>query len=672
MKRSSFRKDINGLRAIGVIAVIIFHFNAAWLPGGFAGVDIFFVLSGYLMTKLVVSGITDGEFSLARFYLSRARRIIPALAILCLILLILGWFILAPGDYAHLARHIEKNLSFTSNVTYFQESGYFDIVSHKKWLLHTWSLSVEWQFYLLYPLVILLYNRVFGLKSLRWLVVVLTVISFILCVFKTRQNPSASFFLFPYRAWELMIGGVVFLFPVHCKTYASKSLESLGLVAVLGSLAFVNNNLLWPGALTAIPVIGTAFILISQRSNSFLTSNIVLQGIGTISYSLYLWHWPVYAIVYYFDSQNNLSIVLLAVALSCFLGVLSFYGVERSSLLKKSFLNIDTPHPLKKVAAACLSIPVLIILAVFCVTKFVRNSNGAAFRIDNYIFDNPGLFLTAPAFSWQCHENAMDLPQCVLADATNLTKDNPDLILLGDSHADVVSTAIAQANENVGGKGVLLLTKGGCLFIPDIRNTNKPQDADCSTMTDKSVQIMRQKFPNTPVIIVNRLNYYFIVPHKDDRVMHFAFIAGKQPEKYLSEEINRANLDVSNAYLDMICSLAEQRDVYIMKPIPEFDKDVVDQIAQAILLNKASPEVAINVESYYQYNKFALSMLEQAQSRCGAILIDPLPALCDSDKCYGAKEGLPLYQDDNHLNEYGNKFLIPILEKVLRSQIKGD
>jgi peptidoglycan/LPS O-acetylase OafA/YrhL len=113
MKRSSFRKDINGLRAIGVIAVIVFHFNAAWLPGGFAGVDIFFVISGYLMTKLVVTGLVTKEFSLTRFYFSRVRRIVPALAVLCFTLLILGWFTLAPSDYAHLARHIEKCVTFT-------------------------------------------------------------------------------------------------------------------------------------------------------------------------------------------------------------------------------------------------------------------------------------------------------------------------------------------------------------------------------------------------------------------------------------------------------------------------------------------------------------------------------------------------------------------------------
>lgn len=665
MEQLLFRKDINGLRAIGVLAVIVFHFNSKWLPGGFAGVDIFFVISGYLMTKIIVSGLTNRTFSLTRFYFSRARRIIPALVTLCLTLLILGWFTLAPGDYKILAKHIEKSVTFTSNITYFQESGYFDLASHKKWLLHTWSLSVEWQFYLLYPLGLLFFNRIFGLKSLRWIIAIATVISFMLAVFKTHQDPNMAFFLLPYRAWELMLGGVVFLFPVPLKTHASKCLEYLGLAAVFSSPILISSNYPWPGAVAAIPVFGTAAILTAHRNNSFFTSNIISQKIGNISYSLYLWHWPVYAVIYFFEYQNNVLLVLLGIAVSFVLGTLSYYGVEKRSLFKDSFFNINTPLPFKEVAVACVSVPVLMILTVFCVTKFVRNSNGAASRIDNYIFDNPHLFLEAPAFSGQCHRNAMDLPQCVLADAKSLTKDQPDFILMGDSHADVISTALAQANANVGGNGVLLFTKGGCLFVPDIRNTNKPQDADCSILTKKSIQIIQQKYPKTPVILVNRLNYYFIVNNKNDRNMHFAFIAGKQPKNYSAEEINRANRDVSNAYLNMICSFTEQRDVFILKPTPEFNHNVVDKIAKSILLNEAMADITVTLESYYQENNFALALLEQAQSRCGAKLIDPLPALCDNSKCYGSKDGLPLYQNDSHLNEHGNKLFIPVFEKIV-------
>ena len=152
MQNNSFRQDINGLRAIAVIAVVLFHFNASWMPGGFAGVDVFFVISGFLMTGIIFRGIEQENFSILKFYVARANRIIPALAVLCLVLLVFGWFYLTPLDYKALGKHAASSVAFLSNIIYWRESGYFDAASHEKWLLHTWSLSVEWQFYILYPL----------------------------------------------------------------------------------------------------------------------------------------------------------------------------------------------------------------------------------------------------------------------------------------------------------------------------------------------------------------------------------------------------------------------------------------------------------------------------------------------------------------------------------------
>ena len=163
-----FREDINGLRAIAVIAVVLFHFNSSWMPGGFAGVDVFFVISGFLMTGIIFKGLEQQKFSILRFYVARANRIIPALAILCIILLILGWFYLTPQDYKALGKHAASSVTFVSNVTYWLESGYFDALASEKWLLHTWSLSVEWQFYLIYPLVLVFWSLINGPKALTF------------------------------------------------------------------------------------------------------------------------------------------------------------------------------------------------------------------------------------------------------------------------------------------------------------------------------------------------------------------------------------------------------------------------------------------------------------------------------------------------------------------------
>ena len=166
-KTRAFRHDINGLRAWAVMAVVLYHFGVPGFAGGFVGVDVFFVISGFLMTSIIISGLEQGRFSLWSFYLARARRIIPALLVLCISLLVLGWFWLPSADYKMLGTHAATALAFVSNLKFWREAGYFDAASHEKWLLHTWSLSVEWQFYILLPLGCLLLWHWFGKRGVK-------------------------------------------------------------------------------------------------------------------------------------------------------------------------------------------------------------------------------------------------------------------------------------------------------------------------------------------------------------------------------------------------------------------------------------------------------------------------------------------------------------------------
>ncbi len=207
-----FRPDIAGLRAWAVLAVVLFHFNIPGFSGGFVGVDIFFVISGFLMTQIIARGLEDGRFSIWRFYLARARRILPALLVLCAVLLVLGWFALPPLDYRALGMHTLTSALFLSNIQYWREAGYFDAASHDKWLLHTWSLSVEWQFYLLLPLVLWVVWRLSpGRRNLARVLVSLLLASFALSVWLSSHKPEAAFFLLPTRAWEMLAGGLLAL-----------------------------------------------------------------------------------------------------------------------------------------------------------------------------------------------------------------------------------------------------------------------------------------------------------------------------------------------------------------------------------------------------------------------------------------------------------------------------
>lgn len=322
-----FRKDINGLRAIAVIAVVLFHFKASWMPGGFAGVDVFFVISGYLMTAIIFRGIEQESFSIFKFYIARANRIVPALAVLCLVLLIFGWFYLTPMDYKALGKHVASSMGFLSNVIYWRESGYFDASSHEKWLLHTWSLSAEWQFYIIYPLLLVVMRKFMSLKVMKATVLIGTVLGFIFCIITTYKWPDFSYYLLPTRAWEMMLGGIAFLYPIAFKENRKKFFEWVGLALIFASYVLISKDSPWPGYLALFPVLGSFLIIQAQRNDSLITNNIVFQKIGAWSYSIYLWHWPIVVAIYYF-SLNEIFIYV-GLALSILLGFLSNKYIEK-------------------------------------------------------------------------------------------------------------------------------------------------------------------------------------------------------------------------------------------------------------------------------------------------------------------------------------------------------
>jgi len=210
----TFRKDINGLRALSVLAVVLFHFQVPYLHGGFVGVDIFFVISGFLMTGIIFRRLKKDDFSIIGFYLDRGRRIIPALAVLCLVLLSLGYFWLIPFDYLALGKQAAAAATFVSNMLFFSEAGYFDHRSREKLLLHTWSLSVEWQFYIVYPLILLALKKILGVRLVRYALIILTLFSLALSVYIAPWDGPFAFFTLPTRAWEMSAGGLVYLFPI--------------------------------------------------------------------------------------------------------------------------------------------------------------------------------------------------------------------------------------------------------------------------------------------------------------------------------------------------------------------------------------------------------------------------------------------------------------------------
>ena len=323
-----FRRDINGLRAVAVTLVVLFHFGIMGMQGGFVGVDVFFVISGYLMTGIIFSRMKKESFSILGFYLDRARRIVPALACLCFFIILVGWVLLLPDHYQEVGKQVLGSLAFVSNFMYSQEAGYFEQAAHEKWLLHTWSLSVEWQFYLLYPLAIVALRLLVSLDKVRWFILIGAILSFALSAYASEQWPNHAFYLLPTRAWEMMVGALVYLFPLRIKEGYNRVLELVGLGAIIASAFFIDSLVAWPGWLAALPVLGTALIILLARQNSIFTSNPVSEFLGKTSYSIYLWHWPVVVWINYFGVGDHVVWVTLGIAVSVLLGYVSYNFVE--------------------------------------------------------------------------------------------------------------------------------------------------------------------------------------------------------------------------------------------------------------------------------------------------------------------------------------------------------
>ena len=292
-----YRGDIDGLRAVAVLLVLLFHVDLG-CPGGLVGVDVFFVISGYLITRIVRSKGQAGTFRLSEFWARRIRRLLPASILVVATTLLVGAVFLLPNDCEGLAKSAIAQQLLVSNVFFWQESGYFAKAAEYKPLLHTWSLAVEEQFYLVYPILLLLLNR-FSARVIAGVLILLALSSLGTCQWLMQSQPSAAFYLLPTRAWELMLGGIVGLAPMpeRLKPLHAELLSWTGLVAIFLAAGCFDASMPFPGVAALVPCIGACLVIFSNSARSTVAGRILaakpLAFVGLISYSLYLWHWPV-------------------------------------------------------------------------------------------------------------------------------------------------------------------------------------------------------------------------------------------------------------------------------------------------------------------------------------------------------------------------------------------
>lgn len=330
----AYRPEIDGLRAIAILLVIFFHFFPDWVPGGFVGVDVFFVISGYLITSLIMQRSLRGEFTIASFYHARICRLFPALLLMILVSVIWGWLFLLPVDYSRLGRHIASTMGFFENFTLKRESGYFDADIKLKPLAHMWSLSIEEQFYLVFPLLIIAVRAQWH-QSRLW-VSSLWILSLIASVWGVYAQPISAYFLPWMRAWELLSGAFLFFVPVARLIAPSAVrfiLSIVGLTLIIASAFILDSTKPFPGPF-ALPAVMGASLLIWMGPDSLLTrwilANRLMTGVGLISYPLYLWHWPLLSFLHLWPGyEKNDSAIVGVAALSLVLSISTYYGLEK-------------------------------------------------------------------------------------------------------------------------------------------------------------------------------------------------------------------------------------------------------------------------------------------------------------------------------------------------------
>lgn len=631
-----FRNNINALRALAVIAVVLFHFKIGGFEGGFTGVDIFFVISGFLMTGIIFTGLGEGKFSLLSFYASRARRIIPALSVLCVALMVFGFVYLPLDDYRDLLRTVKSSLLFSSNFSFAKGGSYFDAPLHENWLLHTWSLSVEWQFYILYPVILMGLVKYFGHNKTRLVLVGLGACSLIASVVVTNSHPVFAFYMLPTRAWEMIAGGLVFLFPIALSRGTRQVFEGVGLATILAGIYFFSEKYLWPGYLAVVPVLGTALVLYAN-TNSVFSSNTALQYAGKISYSVYLWHWPVVVFLYTCGLLDSAFHVAGGIMLSFALGALSFHLVE--SKVKKI---TSAPRAILKYGGSAVSF--VVVAAV--TASLVKDHPEIRFAF----VDLGQPEYVSKFYTQECQPNAFEAADCKLGTG------DVYVILFGDSHAQ--STAAAIQVENDGAS--LSWARGGCPTLTEFEMQDKELERKCRGFNELKFSALKESYLGVPVVLFSRTALY--TNNSRDNGFRVYFNGDKNQS---TDEFKKS---FNTEYAKTVCSIAENHPVYIVRPIPEMPFSVYKGLNLQMRILGSKGDISIPLADYEKRTHAANEAIDFAAKQCNAVVIDPTPSLCPGGQCMGSKAGVPFYFDDNHLVDSGNEQLRSVFKNFFEGQ----
>jgi len=615
MNITQYRPDIDGLRSIAILSVLLHHLNAELLPGGFIGVDIFFVISGYLITTQIYKEILNRSFSIKQFYKRRINRIVPALATVTVVTLCVGFVLLSPADLELLTKSAIFSITGLSNLFFWREYGnYFASNSAEAPLLHTWSLGVEEQFYLFWPLLLVLLVKVSGRYVLGFLAIFLLG-SFFISEAGTRIAMSASYYILPTRFFELLIGSFLALLNTRYqpKNTRQSSISFLaGMTLIAGSLIWIDKASSFPGVNALWPCLGSALLIWSGQYHCLLhrsLTNRPMVFVGLISYSLYLWHWPLIAFFNYLDIDVDLVSGTSIFAIALLLAWLSWKFVETP--MRQRGANL----PIYKVFIQRLAIPAT---AFMLMNLAVTYSNGFPQRFDPQVALLEAALAAKPnVLRNGCHvPTAMyDMPpnkKCTIG----ASKQQLDGILIGDSFANHFTGMIdvLALNSEI---SLMDYTMDGC---PPIIGFNTGKVAAYAERCIKR----------------NKMAYAKIASEHYSQVV----LAGNWP----------TNEDLTNPLshsIDAILATGAKLTIVLSNAsIPNASSCSIRKIMygtqkQCEGLKKAEPYYFENIRSKYPMIQF----------------LDPNTVICQDERCRPVVDNVLLYRDDAHLNDIGSRLV---------------
>ncbi|PCJ18107.1 MAG: hypothetical protein COA96_17180 [SAR86 cluster bacterium] len=613
-----YRQEIDGLRAIAVIPVIFFHAGISGFSGGYIGVDVFFVISGFLITQLLIVEIKSEEFSFQRFYERRARRLLPALFLVLLFSIICSWLLLTPESLVSFSKSLLSVLAFSSNFFFWSESGYFDTASELKPLLHTWSLAVEEQFYLVFPFFCLFLAKITYVRGF-FVLCAIVVLSLIASEILVRLIPSAAFFLAPTRIWELLFGSVCFYLGVLLKNRASRPVSEflgvLGLGLIFFSVISFNQDTPVPGLIAFIPVLGAGLVLIfchrTSLTGRFLCIRCV-SFIGLISYSAYLWHQPILSFYRQFSGHLDLTYLeaFLCIALTFFLAIFSWSFIEKPFRKNMDLFNLRR--------FTFITIGFSVIFLSFA--TFSIFTDGGLYRFREYIRGSVG----HEEFLSTLDDEFLDCRPLTVLDTANRwqgiarckqSKNGyPDVVILGDSHAEHLFPGLASVLPE---KNVVYYQRGG---VPFHNN---------------------EKFS---------MIYDELLSNNENQIVLIAF-------DYALRFSNQSGV-YRNDFVDSIGKLLSAgKEVVLVGDVPRFR--VAPEMCKYRRINDVDPIPSIlcmvnSLQAYEQRMVFD-PLLSGISEELGVDYLDVFPAFCDDKGCSLSQDDQLLYRDPGHLSWAGSK-----------------